>query len=88
MLDKNFLRASKAIRVKILKSKEKELEEIINNIDIYDEMMKCLNFNKCDSIKDINLKKEEEILNQNLKKLSLKSEIEYLKKYIDLISKS
>lgn len=88
MLDKNFLRASKAIRVKILKSKEKELEEIINNIDIYDEMMKCINFNKCDGIKDINLKKEEEILNQNLKKLSLKSEIEYLKMYIDLISKS
>ena len=63
MLDKNFLRASKVVRVKILKSKENELEQI-KDIDIYEEMLKCINLNECEEfINNINLKKEEEISN-------------------------
>lgn len=86
MLDKNFLRASKVVRVKILKSKENELEQI-KDIDIYEEMLKCINLNECEEIiNNIDLKKEEELLNKNLKKISLRSEIEYLKKYINLLN--
>lgn len=85
MLDKNFMRVSQVIRKKILKEKEKELE-LLKDETMYNKLLKCVRLNECDDIiKKINLKEEEKELLLDLKRISLKSEITYLNKYINLI---
>ncbi len=87
MLDKNFMKVSQLIRKKILKEKENELQ-LLKEETTYNKLLKCVKLNDCeDIIKTINLKEEEKDLLSDLKKVSLKSEIEYLKSYIELIEK-
>lgn len=85
MLDKNFMKVSQVIRKKILKEKELELESLKDET-MYNKLLKCVKLNECDDItKQINLKEEEKDLLFDLKRVSLKSEIDYLNKYIILI---
>ena len=87
MLDKNFMKVSQLIRKKILKEKENELQ-LLKEETTYNKLLKCVKLNDCeDIIKTINLKEEEKDLLSDLKRVSLKSEIEYLKSYIELIEK-
>ena len=87
MLDKNFMKVSQLIRKKILKEQENELQ-LLKEETTYNKLLKCVKLNDCeDIIKTINLKEEEKDLLSDLKKVSLKSEIEYLKSYIELIEK-
>ncbi len=87
MLDKNFMKVSQLVRKKILKEKENELQ-LLKEETTYNKLLKCVKLNDCeDIIKTINLKEEEKDLLSDLKRVSLKSEIEYLKSYIDLIEK-
>lgn len=87
MLDKNFMKVSQLIRKKILKEKENEFQ-LLKEETTYNKLLKCVKLNDCeDIIKTINLKEEEKDLLSDLKRVSLKSEIEYLKSYIELIEK-
>ncbi len=87
MLDKNFMKVSQLVRKKILKEKENELQ-LLKEETTYNKLLKCVKLNDCeDIIKTINLKEEEKDLLFDLKRVSLKSEIEYLKSYIELIEK-